>query len=82
MASLLWFAPHDALKLLTPDANVSTDLFDKHLIAHRFCPNCGIHPYAEGTDPKGNRMAALNVRCLKDIDLAAVPVTLFDGRAN
>lgn len=45
------------------------------------CPTCGIHPYAEGTDPKGNRMAAINVRCLEKVDLAAIPVRHFDGRA-
>jgi hypothetical protein len=79
--SLLWFVPHDQLRLLTPDENASTYLFNKHLIKHRFCPTCGVHPYAEGTDPRGNRMAAINVRCLEGIDLTSVPVTHFDGRA-
>ena len=53
----------------------------KHLLKHRFCPTCGIHPYAEGKDPKGNEMAAVNVRCLEGIDLASIPVTHFDGRS-
>ena len=51
------------------------------MISHRFCPVCGIHPYAFGIDPKGNRMAAINIRCLTDIDLDAIPVTHFDGRS-
>jgi hypothetical protein len=80
--SLLWFVPRDKLRLLTPDANASTYLFNKHVIQHRFCPTCGIHPYGEGTDAKGNRMAAINVRCLEGIDLASVTVTHFDGRAK
>jgi hypothetical protein len=42
---------------------------------------CGIHPYAEGRDPKGNAMAAINIRCLEDIDLASIPVTRFEGRS-
>jgi len=79
--SLLWFVPRDALQLLTPEDASRTYEFNKHLIKHRFCPTCGIHPYAEGIDAKGNRMAAVNVRCLEDIDLATVPVTHFDGRA-
>ena len=79
--SLLWFVPHDKLKLLTPDENASTYLFNKHVIRHRFCAVCGIHPYGEGTDPKGYRMAAINVRCIEGIDLSAVPVTHFDGRS-
>jgi hypothetical protein len=32
------------------------------VIHHRFCPTCGIHPFAEGKDPKGNAMAAINAR--------------------
>ena len=79
--SLMWFVPRTALRLLTPDANASTYLFNKHVIRHRFCPTCGIHPYGEGTDPQGNRMAAINIRCLEDIDLASIPVTPFDGRS-
>jgi hypothetical protein len=80
--SLMWFVPRDTLHLSTPDENASTYTFNKHVIKHRFCPTCGVHPYGEGTDPKGNRIAAVNIRCLEDIDLASVPVTHFDGRAK
>jgi hypothetical protein len=78
---LMWFVPRDSLKLTTPEANASTYEFNKHVIHHRFCPVCGIHPFAEGTDPKGNRMAAVNIRCLEGIDLEAVPVKHYNGRA-
>jgi hypothetical protein len=40
-----------------------------------------MHPYGEGTDPKGNQMAAVNLRCLEGIDLKSIPVNHFDGRA-
>lgn len=79
--TLMWFVPRDQLHLLTPDENAATYTFNKHVIKHRFCPTCGIHPYGEGTDPKGNRMAAINIRCLEGIDLDAVPVKQFDGRS-
>ena len=79
--SLLWFMPRSELKLLTPEDAASTYMFNKHVIKHRFCPTCGIHPYGEGTDPKGNAMAAVNVRCLEGIDLDSVKVTHFNGRA-
>ncbi|MGH8829473.1 MAG: GFA family protein [Polaromonas sp.] len=79
--SLLWFIPRDKLRLLTPEENASTYLFNKHVIKHRFCPTCGIHPYGEGTDPAGNRMAAVNVRCLEDFDFSSLPVEHFDGRS-
>ncbi len=79
--SLLWFVPRAELHLLTPDENASTYTFNKHKIKHRFCAKCGIHPYGEALDPKGNHVAAINIRCLEDIDLAGIPVTHYDGRA-
>jgi hypothetical protein len=79
--SLLWFVPRDELRLRTPEEAASTYTFNKHVIKHRFCPTCGIHAYGEGVDPKGNRMAAINVRCLEGVDLASVPVQHFDGRS-
>jgi hypothetical protein len=78
--SLLWFVPRERFKLLTPQENETTYLFNKHHIQHRFCSMCGMHPYAVGTDPKGNAMAAINVRCIEDIELEKIPVTHFDGR--
>ena len=80
--SLLWFVPRTQMRLLTNDDSASCYTFNKHVIRHRFCPVCGIHPYGEGVDPQGNRMAAINVRCLHDIVLESVPVTHFDGRAQ
>lgn len=80
--SLLWFIPRGAMTLLTPDSNASTYLFNKHHIRHRFCPHCGIHPYAEGTAPNGDATAAINLRCLDNIELDAIPVHHYDGRAS
>jgi hypothetical protein len=79
--SLLWFVPRDKLNLLTAEQNASVYSFGKHVIKHRFCPTCGISPYADGVDPKGNRMAAVNIRCVEGLDLASIPVTQFDGRS-
>ena len=79
--SLLWFVPRDKLRLTTPEDAASTYLFNKHVIKHRFCPVCGIHPYAEGVDPKGNAVGAINVRCLEGVDLDSLEVRHFDGRA-
>ena len=79
--SLLWFVPREKLRLLTPENAASTYMFNKHVIKHRFCAVCGIHPYGEGTDPKGNATAAVNIRCLEGIDLEKIPVQHFDGRS-
>ena len=79
---LLWFVPREKLKLLTPEENASTYTFNKHVIRHRFCPTCGMHPYADGRDAKGNAIAAVNVRCLEGIELDKIKVTHFDGRSK
>ena len=79
--SLLWFVPRDHLHVLASEADIGTYTFYKHLVKHRFCQTCGIHTYGEGTDPKGNRMGAINIRCLEGIDLESVPVQHFDGRS-
>ena len=80
--SLLWFVPRAQLKLLTPEDAAATYTFNRQLIKHRFCPVCGIHPYGEGTDPQGRAMAAVNLRCLEDFDLASVPVQHYDGKSH
>jgi hypothetical protein len=79
--ALMWFVPRDRLRLLTPEENLASYGFGKHRIRHRFCPQCGIHTFGEGTDPAGNAMAAINVRCLEDVDYAALPVTHYDGKS-
>ena len=53
--SLMWFVPLDKLTLLTLEQDASTYMFNKHVIKHRFCANCGIHPYEESSDAKSNR---------------------------
>jgi hypothetical protein len=80
--SLLWFVARDKLRLLAPENQISTYTFNKHVIKHRFCPTCGMHPFGEGADPSGNRMAAVNVRCLEGVDLSSLPVQHFDGRSH
>jgi hypothetical protein len=80
--SLMWFVPREQLHLRTPEADTSVYTFNRHVIKHRFCPVCGMHPYGEGTDPKGRAMAAVNIRCLEGVDLDTIPVTRFDGRSK
>ena len=77
---LLWFGPREALALLTPEADMSTYSFNKHHLQHRFCAACGTSPFSEGENPKtGEKMVAVNVRCLPDIDLKALKINEYDG---
>jgi len=82
MGSLHWFVPRDALRLLTPESGLATYTFGKHVIKHHFCPKCGIHPFGEGSDPSGNRKAAVNARCLEGVDLGSLSVMHLDGRSS
>lgn len=78
--TLLWFSPIEKFHLLESGAKISSYTFNKHVIHHKFCPVCGVSPYAEGTDPKGNKVAAINVRCLENVDLDSIEIQNFNGR--
>jgi hypothetical protein len=79
---LLWFAPKTHFRLLTPAANATVYTFNKHIIQHHFCATCGCAPFAFGKDPKGADTAAINVRCLPDLERANLKVVQFDGRSR
>jgi hypothetical protein len=79
---LMWFVPRARLRLLTPADEMATYTVNQRLIQHHFCPSCGIHPIGVATDPAGNAMAAVNVRCLEAVDLDAISVQHHDGRAK
>jgi hypothetical protein len=78
--SLLWFAPRDVLQV-SGESELATYTFNKHVIKHRFCKTCGILPFGEGVDPQGNKVAAINIRCLDDFDFTQVPLHHYDGKS-
>lgn len=80
--ALMMFVPGADFTLLTPREAMATYKFNKHVIEHHFCPTCGIHPYGEGKDPKGNVMASINLRCVDGVDLEALPIQKYDGRSK
>src|SRR5215510_10983836 len=77
---LLWFVPRTQLVLQSPDSALSTYTFNKHVIKHHFCGRCGCAPFGFGVQ-NGTEMAAVNVRCLEDVELSTLPRQFFDGRA-
>lgn len=77
---LMWFVPRVALRLSTPAADMSTYRFNKHRIAHHFCPVCGVAPFAEG-EHDGVAMAGVNVRCLEGVELSGLAIRQVDGRS-
>jgi hypothetical protein len=79
---LLWFQPRQQLTLTSSILDVSTYTFNKHVIKHHFCPVCGCAPFGFGTDAKGNEMAAINVRCLEDVEPSTLSIMQVDGRSR
>jgi len=77
---LLAFVPRQQLQVKS-DSGVSSYTFNRHVIQHQFCSNCGCAPYGLGKDPKGGEVAAINLRCLENIDLGALQRTPVDGRS-
>lgn len=77
---LLWFVPRTSLTLKTPEQDMATYTFNRHAIKHHFCPVCGCAPFGFG-EHEGKPLAAVNARCLTDLDTAALPVREVDGRS-
>ncbi len=56
--------------------------FNTHKISHLFCEDCGIQSFGRGVGPDGSEMAAINVRCLDDVDVFALEPHRFDGKSR
>jgi hypothetical protein len=76
---LLAFMPRADFTLTEGADKVSEYRFNRHVIAHMFCQVCGVQPYGLGKGPDGSEMAAINVRCVDDVDLGALKRTPYDG---
>lgn len=77
--ALLCAIPHESLQVLAWGDDLGIYTFGNHAIAHRFCRNCGIHPFAE--DVGGERNAYINIHCVTDLDPSKLSIFDFDGRA-
>ena len=80
--TMLRFVPASEFKLLS-GAEVLTDYrFNTKNINHQFCSVCGTKPFASGTGAEGVETKAINLRCLDDLDLQAVPTQHMDGKSR
>ena len=78
---LLWFVEPDAFHITAGADRLSTYTFNTHAIQHQFCPVCGTQAFAQGRTPEGKESRAINIRCLEDVDLTAIPRVPVDGRS-
>lgn len=78
--TLLTFVPAENFRLLSGEESLSNYQFNKKVIDHLFCSNCGIRSFARGVGPDGKAMVAVNVRCLDGIEFEGLDVMQFDGR--
>ncbi|HWU44444.1 MAG TPA: GFA family protein [Bdellovibrio sp.] len=79
--SLLDFVPESNFKLLSGENELGDYQFNKKVVHHLFCKNCGILSFGKGTLPDGRKMIAINVRCLDNVDLSALKIREYDGRS-
>ena len=79
--TLLSFVPADRFRLDSGNDMLSDYTFNKHVIHHLFCPDCGIKSFTRGRGPDGAEMVAINVHCLDHVDVAALKPRPFDGRS-
>jgi hypothetical protein len=70
--------PPEQFELISGRDDLATYQFNTGTAKHTFCKVCGIHPfYVPRSHPDH---IDVNVRCLDDIDLAAIRAKPFDGR--
>ena len=70
--------PPELFELLSGADALTTYRFNTGTAKHTFCSTCGIHPfYVPRSDPD---KIDVNVRCLDDIDIAAITRHQFDGQ--
>ncbi len=77
--AILAFVPASDFTLVSGADALSDYQFNKKTVHHLFCKTCGVRPFGRGIGPDGREMVAINVRCLDDVDLAALRPVAFDG---
>lgn len=82
LGSVLAFAPATAFELRQGEDALTEYRFNTGKISHLFCETCGIQSFARGVAPDGSEVAAINVRCLDDVDVFALEPRPFDGKSQ
>ena len=83
--SRAWLAgvPAGDFRLLSGEGSLADYQFGRKVLHHRFCTKCGVRPFSQGSDPKGNKSYAVRVTCLDAVEpkeLIDAPVKYFNMR--
>ncbi|MDP3402400.1 MAG: GFA family protein [bacterium] len=78
---LLQFTTPDKLTILQGEEELNTYRFNKHVIEHMFCSDCGVEPFGRGANPDGTPAVAINVRTIDGIDIGTLTRMPYDGKA-
>lgn len=77
----LWaFTGSEQFELKAGAEELSDYQFNKKVIHHLFCRNCGVGSFSRGKAPDGRELVAINVRCLDGIDPNTLQITPIDGK--
>jgi hypothetical protein len=79
--TVLEFVPEQAFQLKTGEGHLTDYQFGKKSIHHTFCATCGVTAFASGSMPTGEKMKAINLRCLDGIALERLEITFVDGKS-
>ena len=76
------FAPKAKFVLKSGEFEQGDYQFNKMVLHHHFCSECGIESYAEGTAPDGSPTVGINLRCIEGIDVDKLSPRPWDGRSQ
>src|SRR5580698_2189110 len=76
--TLLAFVPTTEFKLVSGEGSLTSYKFNKKVIDHLFCSNCGVTSFARGKKPDGTPMIAINTRCLDGVNVQKLEVKHVD----
>jgi hypothetical protein len=77
---VLQFVPASTFTLKSGADSLTSYRFNKKMINHLFCKECGIEAFAE-SEFEGKDMRAINLRCLDGVDIDALEIQKADGKS-
>jgi hypothetical protein len=77
---LLQFTTPEHFRTLAGEEDAKVYRFNKLVIDHVLCPECGVEPFGKRKNPDGSPAVAVNVRTIDGIDLAALTRMPYAGK--